>query len=52
VGAAQGVDWHDNQLVDASNGWLAGNYGAVMRTTDGGANWAMVENDVSGFTLR
>ena len=47
-----GVDLQDIQFVDAQNGWLAGDRGLVMRTTDGGANWVLVDNDVSGFTLR
>ena len=46
------ADLQDVQFVDAQNGWLAGDRGLVMRTTDGGANWVLIENDVSDFALR
>jgi photosystem II stability/assembly factor-like uncharacterized protein len=27
------------QMVDASNGWIAGNTGTILHTTNGGTNW-------------
>ncbi len=32
---------------DASNGWLAGDRGVLMRTTDGGGQWSRVESGTS-----
>lgn len=45
-------DFQDVQFVDALNGWLAGDGGAILVTRDGGATWHEVDNDVSSFTLR
>jgi photosystem II stability/assembly factor-like uncharacterized protein len=47
-----GGDFQDIQFVDALNGWLAGNYGMILVTRDGGDTRRWVDNDVSSFTLR
>ena len=31
--------WYDVAFVDERRGWIAGSYGSVLRTTDGGASW-------------
>ena len=35
--------WNDVHAVDAQNAWVAGEQGAIMITTDGGATW--IESD-------
>ena len=37
------VDIYAMQFVDAQHGWLAGDRGALLRTTDGGASWERIE---------
>ncbi|MHB0977227.1 MAG: YCF48-related protein [Candidatus Aquicultorales bacterium] len=39
-------------FVDASNGWAVGNYGTLLHTTDGGANWnPQVSGVPAGYSL-
>ena len=33
----------EGDFVDANTGWVAGTFGTVLHTTDGGANWAKQE---------
>ncbi len=39
--AAQGAEnpWLDVHFADASNGWLVGGFGLLLRTADGGQTW-------------
>jgi photosystem II stability/assembly factor-like uncharacterized protein len=43
----QGNTLNDVAAVDASTAWVAGDYGTIMKTTDGGATW---QRQVSGTT--
>jgi len=36
------------QFVDASTGYAGGNYGTLLKTTDGGKNWTDIETGFSG----
>lgn len=47
TGASGGLQLNAIQFIDAENGYAVGNTGTVIRTTDGGANWADVD-DPSG----
>ena len=46
------TDFNDVQFVDAAHGCLAGNYGLILYTEDGGTSWALAYNDVSASHLR
>lgn len=35
--------FHAIQFVSATTGWLAGDYGTLLRTRDGGVNWTRVD---------
>lgn len=37
------------KFTSEKNGWLAGDYGVIMRTTDGGVTWKMEEGTRSNF---
>lgn len=38
-------------LDDGLNGWAAGNFGRVVQTTDGGANWSVIDIGTGGVGL-
>jgi len=47
-----GRDFQDIQFTDSLNGWLVGEYGAIMATRNGGQTWHFVDNEVSSYNLR
>jgi len=51
-GVEIGGDFQAAQLVDALNGWLAGEDGAILITSDGGDTWHEVDNEASSSSLR
>ena len=40
----EGNEFLDATFIDAQRGWIVGGNGALLRTTDGGASWAMQAN--------
>jgi photosystem II stability/assembly factor-like uncharacterized protein len=60
--AVESLTWSEQQcsitrtlwtvhFVDTLHGWAAGNYGAMVRTTDGGQNWSTVSFGLSDTIL-
>ena len=41
----QGNDLRDVSFIDSLHGWAAGDYGTIIRTTDGGLNWSVIYFD-------
>lgn len=55
--SAQGFQWqrgshfYDVTFADSLNGWVVGQFGSIIRTTDGGNTWS-AQTSPSGQTLR
>src|SRR5262249_20656388 len=39
-------------FVDANNGWIAGDGGKILKTTDGGTNWSTVSSPAGATNLK
>lgn len=45
---AQDPALYDVRFIDADNGWVVGEFGKILRTTDGGKTWAEQQNTLVG----
>ncbi len=45
---AQAPSFYDVKFVDAKNGWIVGEFGKILHTTDGGATWKEQQGTLVG----